>query len=548
VRVDPRYPLTLFAQILLPDQATIPRSTDGGRTWTDLTGVFALKNNQQQDYQDYSLSPVTIAPDGLHLYAGTIPYCQCDWGGQVLEYSRDAGQHWQVAPAPDGFAGTLALSANSSRLYGIFGATSHYGASNPTLIGTSADGGATWTAGSDPAALYAQHDTSGAIDKVTSLAVDPLRPTTVYAGIGQPYDSPPNLHPAVMRSDDAGRTWIQVTLPRTAQPIQSFRVGTDPREGTVLVGYTSYYDPPTDHIYLSRDRGQTWTTTTCPGEHNGACPFATFDNVFGAGASYAFFPDGIYGFHGAGPAETRIPQNDHLPFPLSDLLDVEGGTHAGDPIYLLGKGTYAGRISGLLWRSTDEGQRWLQVPLGFLWPTDQPPNHRQGYLFVPASNHSVAPPFVAAYRTLGPAILGLPLTEAHYTNAGIYRQDFANLRLELHGHRAVVAPLGTEEAAARHLHFSPAAPVATTATRRYFPATHHTLAGDFLRFWRAHGGQGVFGAPISEVLLRRDTQGRAYSVQWFTNARLEGRPSGRTTIVSIAPLGRESLLRRGWLP
>jgi hypothetical protein len=86
---------------------------------------------------------------------------------------------------------------------------------------------------------------------------------------------------------------------------------------------------------------------------------------------------------------------------------------------------------------------------------------------------------VATYRRLGPAILGLPLTEAHYTERGIYRQDFARLRLELQGGRVVVAPLGADEAAATHLRFPP---VPETATRRYFPATRHTLAGAFLRF------------------------------------------------------------------
>jgi hypothetical protein len=51
------------------------------------------------------------------------------------------------------------------------------------------------------------------------------------------------------------------------------------------------------------------------------------------------------------------------------------------------------------------------------------------------------------------------------------------------------------------------------------------------------------------VLPARDDRGGAYTLQWFTNARLERRPDGHGgTAVTVASLGRESLLRRGWLP
>jgi len=37
--------------------------------------------------------------------------------------------------------------------------------------------------------------------------------------------------------------------------------------------------------------------------------------------------------------------------------------------------------------------------------------------------------------------------------------------------------------------------------RRYFPETGHTLSGDFLTYFEAHGGQVRFGLPISEPFL-----------------------------------------------
>jgi hypothetical protein len=64
-----------------------------------------------------------------------------------------------------------------------------------------------------------------------------------------------------------------------------------------------------------------------------------------------------------------------------------------------------------------------------------------------------------------------------------------------------------------------------------------------LRFWRAHGGMAVFGAPISEVFRGQnfDGSGRTYEMQWFENARLERHPETNDPRFSIllGLLGRE---------
>jgi hypothetical protein len=84
------------------------------------------------------------------------------------------------------------------------------------------------------------------------------------------------------------------------------------------------------------------------------------DNVFGAGAAYAFINNGIYCFHGSGPAEARLRRSAPLPVRVGDLLEVQAGTRPGDPIYLLGKGT-RGTMTGLLYRSTDGGKSWHRL-------------------------------------------------------------------------------------------------------------------------------------------------------------------------------------------
>ena len=84
----------------------------------------------------------------------------------------------------------------------------------------------------------------------------------------------------------------------------------------------------------------------------------------------------------------------------------------------------------------------------------------------------------------------------------------------------------------------------------YFPQSHHTLRGDFLRFWQQHGGLKVFGMPVSEEFSARnmDGSGRTYRMQYFTNARLELHPevSDPRLAVQIGLLGDEAVKDRGW--
>jgi hypothetical protein len=357
-----------------------------------------------------------------------------------------------------------------------------------------------------------------------------------------------SLRPAfVMRSEDAGLHWSRVMTPTASPPLHSFRVSTDAHAGTALVGRTDDPEVPADRRYLSDDAGRTWRPTTCPGDLQGSCPTFIVDNVFGAGASYAFTAQGIYRFHDGGPAETRLALSDWLPVPVSSLMDVEAGRHVGDPVYLLAHGISSG-VQGVLYRSTDAGQSWQRLAVGVL-PSMAAASHAPGALYVPQARHSVAFPFVATYRRLrlGPYLLGQPVTEA-YREAEVLTQDFAHLRLEWRQGHVVVGNLGTAVYPA--VSRVPARP--NTPTRRYFPQTGQLLQGDFLHFWQTHGGLATFGAPISGIEHERngDGSGRIYAVQWFQKARLERHPETHTPRVAIllGLLGRKSVYVRGWLP
>jgi hypothetical protein len=73
-----------------------------------------------------------------------------------------------------------------------------------------------------------------------------------------------------------------------------------------------------------------------------------------------------------------------------------------------------------------------------------------------------------------------------------------------------------------------------TTCALYFPNHHHNLTGAFLDFWKAYGGETVFGDPRTEAFVLHGTL-----VQYTDRFRLEWR-NGR---VVTAPLGL--LLTRG---
>ncbi|MGQ9628598.1 MAG: LGFP repeat-containing protein [Anaerolineae bacterium] len=53
----------------------------------------------------------------------------------------------------------------------------------------------------------------------------------------------------------------------------------------------------------------------------------------------------------------------------------------------------------------------------------------------------------------------------------------------------------------------------------YFPQTGHTLRGEFLRFYREHGGELLFGYPLTEEFVESGLR-----VQYFQNVRMEWHP------------------------
>jgi len=348
------------------------RSSDGGSTWTDLRRP--LKIPVQPDPTGFTVSlhigPLTVTSDSRRLYAALQSF---DASGSAhiegplyVATSSDTGLHWSQDSMPPGpnssSAGAVVLFSNPfspTHLYALF----YCGGCVSRTLSSSADAGNTWEDRTDPLRPVSF------IGWVT-LVSDPRHLTTLYANVAAFPDSgvPEGQPLAVTRSTDDGATWTRMNPPVARPPLRTFSVSTDAHLGSLLVGRTQDRSVPADRRYLSRDEGRTWRVATCPGDVRGQCPTYTVDNVFGAGASYGFVhasPDGrvrsgVYRFHGSGVAVARLALSARLPVRIEDLLDVQAGHSAGDPIYLLSNGD-SGTMHGLLWRSTDGGRTWQQL-------------------------------------------------------------------------------------------------------------------------------------------------------------------------------------------
>jgi hypothetical protein len=156
------------------------------------------------------------------------------------------------------------------------------------------------------------------------------------------------------------------------------------------------------------------------------------------------------------------------------------------------------------------------------------------------TKQSIETEFLAYFNTIGGVgSLGYPLTEAIVVD-GWSVQYFEYGRLEYHpenepAYRITVGWLG-DLLNRRRPPISPATiPRADTKNSRYYPQTGHTVSGDFLRYFDAHGGSVRFGLPISEPFLWKGQLS-----QDFQSARFFWTPGSKAP-VTLEDIGRVHL-------
>ncbi len=162
------------------------------------------------------------------------------------------------------------------------------------------------------------------------------------------------------------------------------------------------------------------------------------------------------------------------------------------------------------------------------------------------TGHTLAAPFIGYFDSHGGLpIFGLPLAEAEQ-EGGRLVQYLERTRLELHPENAgtsyevQLGLLGVTLTGGRRFAAGPTGNAPIAAGRRLFPETGHTLGGDFLAYWQAHGGLTQFGFPLSEEI----SEG-GYAVQYFERNRFEAHLENRPPYnVLLGLLGRDLLARR----
>lgn len=210
--VDPTNPARVFAAT----GKGLFRSTDRGLTWTTAgarpAGVRAL----------------VFAPGR----AGVL-YAGADTG---LWKSADSGGTWRRVSASPGRITALAVDPRASRVLWA-------GLASGALF-RSADGGVTW---------QRRRLGGSRLDErrpVAAIAVDPVEPSTVYAGVGG----------ELLRSPDRGESWTRTGtgLLGEVEALEATRSG--------LLAGTSF------SLFLSSDRGSTFRIS-----HRGLAPLVAWD-------------------------------------------------------------------------------------------------------------------------------------------------------------------------------------------------------------------------------------------------------------------------------
>ncbi len=174
-----------------------------------------------------------------------------------------------------------------------------------------------------------------------------------------------------------------------------------------------------------------------------------------------------------------------------------------------------------------------------------------GGRYFPETGHTLDPVFEAFFDGHGAEfILGHPITESYVDPySGFLIQYFENARLELApessgelGNRltGLGVLLGGWDLPLEVERF----PIGNNPGCRYYTESGHQVCHAFLDFYETHGGQAVFGLPITEL---RFEDGRM--VQYFQDFRLDWYPEAQDgQRIRVAPLGSEHFNLMGYAP
>ncbi|MGZ4392538.1 MAG: WD40/YVTN/BNR-like repeat-containing protein, partial [Gaiellaceae bacterium] len=220
----------------------IHKSTDGGRTWKT---VLAPKQ-----WGWFGASRVAIAPtrpESIYAIAHTV--LNGAPGDTTIYKSADAGKTWQTTGGGSSLPPSCCADSEDALAVDPENPQTLYAAVGATILATT-DGGASWQpiANGLPA------------NDVTSLAVDPRRSGTVYAGVEINLNRVNHVgavHGAIYKTTDGGQTWGEIFSGFGVD-----KVAVDPaRPSTIYAAGWAHWDKThgdTFRLARSTDGGHTW--------------------------------------------------------------------------------------------------------------------------------------------------------------------------------------------------------------------------------------------------------------------------------------------------
>jgi Sortilin, neurotensin receptor 3,/BNR/Asp-box repeat len=362
IAIDPSASSTLYAGTLTPngvDSVGIFKSTDGGVSWTAINeGLFdPLTGVSPLDIWSLAIDPKN---SGTILAGSRFSeiFKSVD-GGVTWQYKTFGG--FQVALETSAFqfdpssssrilaATTVGLlrSTDGGESWGGYGnvndsfftliadptvsTTLYAGNIAGTGVFKSTDSGAHWTTINK--GLPSNQGATGALPLVLGFAVDPSRPTNLYAGT---YGN------GLYRSTDGGLNWSPANGAMRTSYVAAIFIG---QSSTLFAGTLG------GGVYRSADNAGTWTPS------NAGLDIALVASLLAdpatPGTVYVAAFDGVY--KSADGGGTWLGVNNGLPIaPVSALA-----SRSGNPRTLL-----ASTLGSGVWKSTDGGATWTSSAQG----------------------------------------------------------------------------------------------------------------------------------------------------------------------------------------
>ncbi len=223
--VDPRSPSRVYAASGVEG---IYLSADGGESWTRVDIGQPVEK----------LAIDERSPDTLYAIAGARFQ-------QELYRSFDRGRTWTKV----NLAGPVYSIAINPKEPGVLHAGHQYAA-----VSSSRDGGATWSW-----SQFTYNCSDICFEAITSLAVDPTTPSTIYAGVDADFDYPGFAE--LFKSADGGKTWKESDAGLHLWS-SVYAIAVDPNDSQRVFAGTSDYGGTNAATFLSRDAGLIWRPTS----------------------------------------------------------------------------------------------------------------------------------------------------------------------------------------------------------------------------------------------------------------------------------------------